>query len=212
MHKRLNLFALMLAWPLAFANDIPRVAECQKPVYSLDHYEGDQEQMLKVAIESYKACLLHVVSSYEKSGRGSPYETRFAERAIERIDLDMQAVWPRTEIIESARDHGLWSEDQTAAAVSIRDEYRNHIYVLVAQPAGGFFVVDITPIEQALVGKLGTFDKSEYEHLETHPAEWLSKSYDHWILSVRLEAWREGRRYVVDGPVVIKFDGTIVWQ
>ncbi|MEM6819049.1 MAG: hypothetical protein AAF578_09660, partial [Pseudomonadota bacterium] len=70
----------------------------------------------------------------------------------------------------------------------------------------------ITPIEQALVGKLGTFDKSEYEHLETPPAEWLSKSYDHWVLSVRFEAWRDGRRYIVDGPVVIKFDGAIVWQ
>ena len=73
-------------------------------------------------------------------------------------------------------------------------------------------VVDITPIEYALLGKLGAPDRSRYERFETEPVEWLTVADDFFLLDVRLRAWRDGQRYTVFGPVHVNADGSVVWQ
>ena len=211
-HNNYSLIILLSIVAPAIATELPQVADCEKPIYSLDQYESDKELLLELEIQAYKECLLNVAYGHEQSETGSQIEIRKAKRAIERIPLDWQAVWPLTNVIEIARSGGLWTKNKRAAAVSIVDDSGTHVYVVLIVPDSDFLVADITPIERGLFGKLGRADRSEYERFETKPVEWLEETDDHFLLDVRLRAWRNGQRYTVSGPVIVKVDGLVIWQ
>ncbi len=96
MLNKPTLIAIFCMAAPAIAGDLPQVADCEKPFYSLDQYETDSELMLDLAVKAYKECLLHVVYSHEQSDVGSSVEVAGAERAIKQIDADLQTVWPQS--------------------------------------------------------------------------------------------------------------------
>ncbi len=209
---RYTLLALLPVFSPVIANDLPRLSDCEKPVYSLDQYESDQELMLELDIKAYKECLLHVVDSHNQSDAGRPRERMTAARKLEQIDLDQQAVWPQTEVIHVAQSTGLWTQNRSAAAVSISDDWGTGVYVVLNRENDAPLVVNITRIGSALFIKLGLADRTEYESYEIQPVEWLEETNARFILSVRLRAWRDGQRYTVSAPVVVNADGSVIWQ
>ena len=86
--KRYTLLALLLVASSVNASDLRQVADCEKPIYSLDQYASDQDLMLELAIKAYEECLLFVAYDHEQSEKGSHSEIAKANRAIERIPLD----------------------------------------------------------------------------------------------------------------------------
>jgi len=210
--KRYTLLALLLVFSPLIANDLPRASDCEKPVYSLDKYDSDQELMLELDIKAYKECLLHVVDSHNQSEVGSAGERKAAQRELERIYLDQQAVWPQTDIIQAAQSTGLWTDGRSAAAVSILAEWGTGVYVVLSRKDEMPLVVNVTRIGSALFTKLGLAARSEYERYEIEPVECLEETDSRFMLSVRLRAWRDGQRYTVSAPAIVSADGSIIWQ
>ncbi len=198
--------AILLAVSQSVASESPRVSDCEEPVYALDRSNPRPELHLELGIMRYRECLLYVVDAGDSS------EAQEAKFALQRVLLNQQSVWPLTDVIESAQTEGLWTDSNTAAALSIRNDLGTHVYVVLARPDRESLAVDITPIEYGLLGKLGTSDRSQYERFETEPVEWLDVTEDYFLLNVRLRAWRDGQRYTVFGPVRINADGTVIWQ
>ena len=116
------------------------------------------------------------------------------------------------DLIAEAKATGTWNDDRTAAAVSIPSENRTGVYVMLVQPNGEHTTIDISRIEDGLFAKLGTADRAEYEKYETTPIEWTALEDGKLLLKVRLRAWRDGQRYTVSGPVIIRPDGSVLWQ
>lgn len=119
---------------------------------------------------------------------------------------------PEIDLIAEAKATGTWNDDKTAAAVSIPSENRTGVYVLLVQANGEHTTTDISRIEDGLFAKLGTADRAEYEMYETAPIEWMTLEDGNLLLMVRLRAWRDGQRYTVAGPVIIRPDGSVLWQ
>lgn len=93
MLRIFSLIAILLAAVPAHANDLPKVADCDEPEYSLDQYEDDKELMLELAVKAYKECLLHVVHSHQQSDSGNESEIAKASKALKAADIGLQAVF-----------------------------------------------------------------------------------------------------------------------
>ena len=209
---RYTLVALLLVFSSAIASDLPLVSECEKPVYSLSQYDSDPELMLELAIKAYRECLYNVVISHSDPEAGSQSESKAAYREIERIELDQQAVWPQTEIVQIAQSTGLWTEDRSAAALSIPADWGTALYVVLFRSDAKPLVVNISRVGPALFLKLGLAPQSEYEKYEIQPVEWLEETESQVMLSVRLHAWRDGQRYTVSTPIAVDDEGFVIWQ
>lgn len=119
---------------------------------------------------------------------------------------------PEIDLVAEAKASGIWNDDRTAGAVSIPGDSRSNIYVLLLLPNGDHKTTDISRIEDGLFAKLGTAERSEYERYETTPIEWKTLEDGDFLLKVRLRAWRDGQRYTVSGPVIVRTDGSVLWQ
>lgn len=119
---------------------------------------------------------------------------------------------PDIDFLAEASASGIWNDDRTAAAVSIPMGNRTGVYVLLVRPNGEHTTADISRIENGLFAKLGTAERSDYEKYETAPIEWKALEDGNLLLKVRLQAWRDGQRYTVLGPVIIRPDGSVLWQ
>jgi hypothetical protein len=119
---------------------------------------------------------------------------------------------PDIDWIAEAEASGVWNDNRTAAAISIPSENRTNIYVLLVHPDDQHVAIDISRIEDGLFAKLGTADRTEYEKYESTPIEWEALENGKLLLTVRLRVWRDGQRYTVSGPVIIRPDGSVLWQ
>ena len=115
-------------------------------------------------------------------------------------------------LVAEARASGLWTNDGTAAAVSIPMDNRTGVYVLLEREDGEYTIADISRIEDGLFTKLGLAKPVDYDRYETLPVEWIALEGGDLLLKVRLQAWRDGRRYTVSGPVIIRSDESVHWQ
>ena len=134
---------------------------------------------------------------------GSLLAITSATFAAEESDIDL---------IAEARASGLWTDDGTAAAVSIPMDNRTGVYVLLVRPNGEYTIADISRIERGLFTTLGLATPADYEKYETQPVEWITLEDGNLLLKVRLQAWRDGQRYTVSAPVIIRPDGSVLWQ
>ncbi len=89
---------------------------------------------------------------------------------------------------------------------------RTGVYVLLMRPNGEYTIADISRIQDGLFTKLGLAEPADYERYETQPVEWITLEGGNLLLKVRLRAWRDGQRYTVSGPVIIRPDGSVLWQ
>ena len=116
------------------------------------------------------------------------------------------------DLVAEAKEAGLWSHDKSFGAVSIAGISGTRVYVLLLQPSGEYVEIDVSRIEDGLFIKLGLAERAKYEKYETTPIEWHALEGGNMQLTVRLRAWRDGQRYTVTGPVVVRSDGSLIWQ
>lgn len=116
------------------------------------------------------------------------------------------------DLVAEANASGIWTSDRTAAAVSIPMKNRTAVYVLLMNPSGEFTTADVSRIEDGVFRKLGLAQRSDYERYETRPIELSTLDDGNLLLKVRLRAWRNGQRYTVSGPVIVRADGSVLWQ
>jgi hypothetical protein len=70
---------------------------------------------------------------------------------------------------------------------------------------------DVSQVETANFGVWGR-KRSEYDRYETTPVEWLSREDGLLQVVMRTRAWREGQRYTMNHPLLIKTDGTVLFR
>jgi hypothetical protein len=86
------------------------------------------------------------------------------------------------------------------------------LIVEVLLPDQTIKTLDVTRVESGLFGKLGVEGKSGYERYTVSLVRWAEGAQDNDILFVQLQAWKEGQRYTVSGPIAITDNGEIIWQ
>jgi hypothetical protein len=86
------------------------------------------------------------------------------------------------------------------------------ITVEVQLPDQSTKTLDVTKVEAGLFGKLGIAGKSSYERHTLSLLRWSEDTEDADILYVQLQAWKDGQRYTVSGPIAITDGGEIIWQ
>lgn len=208
-----NLFTLLvlIAWiSQSLGSELPRVSECEEPVYSLDESSADPELKLELGVMAFTECLFHVIDSHEQSPSGDQGQIRIARRAYERIDLDIQELFPRIDVINAAMANGLWTESRNAAAVVVHTK-AGYVFVML-KISDNYLVVNVSPIVPALFAKLGSADRAEYQKYTVEPVRWIRETGPTFVAELRLRAWRDDQRYSVTAPVVVNQDGTVSWQ
>ena len=104
------------------------------------------------------------------------------------------------------------TKDSSKCAKLIEKEALVEIVVEVQLPDQTTKKLDVTKIENGLFGKLGRAGKSSYENHSLSLLRWSEGAKDIDILFVQLQAWKDGQRYTVSGPIAITDDGKIIWQ
>lgn len=127
--------------------------------------------------------------------------TTSARRALPKISTD--------EIIR-AIDRGLWNTNKTALALSFLRPKASLLFVFLEQQDGGYLAVDVSRMENANIGFIGP-DRL-YDRVETAPLKWLHRNDGLFQIQMRTRAWSSGQRYTGSGTLVIKPDGTCIWQ
>ncbi|MEM9403721.1 MAG: hypothetical protein AAGA44_14715 [Pseudomonadota bacterium] len=151
----LTLVFLITSVTQSLAGELPRVSDCEKPVYALDNSSSDPELTLEHGVLAFKECLLHLIDSHEQSPTGDQSEIQMARRAIEKTSLDIQALFPRTDVVSAANESGLWTEDRKAAAVVVETKAGN-VFVVLETGREQYLVANVSPIVSGLFAKLGT--------------------------------------------------------
>jgi hypothetical protein len=207
----LTLIFLFSSVTQSLAGELPKVSDCEEPVYALDDSSPDPELTLELGIMAFKECLLHLIDSHKQSSSGDQSEIQMARRAIEKTYLDIQALFPRTDVVGAAKETGLWTDDRKAAAV-VADTKAGNVFVVLETAQEQYLVANVSPIVSGLFAKLGTTDRSDYERYVVEPVRWLNQTDSQVVAEFRLRAWRDGQRYSVTGPVAVNSDGTVDWQ
>ena len=83
--------------------------------------------------------------------------------------------------------------------------------MLLRQPDGTYLAADASGVEAGNFGKLGR-PRTDYEHFETTPVEWLYRNDGFFQVRIRTRAWRAGKRYTVSEPLIIRPDGTVLYR
>jgi hypothetical protein len=105
--------------------------------------------------------------------------------------------------------------------VEFKQDRRRHCYpeaqgvaslVFLRQTHGDYLAVDVSGMEGANFGYLGTTPRSGYDRFETTPLKWLHRDDGLFEIQMRTRAWRSGQRYTASGTLVIKPDGTCISQ
>jgi hypothetical protein len=125
-----------------------------------------------------------------------------------------QKAMPRqiaTNQLVQALESGLWNSNRTAVAVSVKQSKASVVFVFLRQTNGHYLATDASGVEGGNFGNLGR-PRTDYERFETTPVDWLNRE-DGWCQVVmRTRAWRDGQRYTVSEPLLIKPDGTILYR
>jgi hypothetical protein len=107
---------------------------------------------------------------------------------------------------------GLWNPNGTAVAASFARPKSSLIFAFLRQPDGNFLAVDVSRVEGANLGKLGTAGRAGFERCETMPVKWLPRDDGLFQVVMRTRAWKAGQRHTASEPLVVKPDGTPVWR
>ena len=110
-----------------------------------------------------------------------------------------------------ALESGLWNSNRTALAVSITQPKASVVFVFLRQTNGTYLAADASGVAGGNFGKLGR-PRTDYERFETTPAEWLHREDGWFQVRMRTRAWRDGQRYTVSEPLLIKPDGTVLYR
>jgi hypothetical protein len=136
-----------------------------------------------------------------------------------RIDEDLAVVAFRalrtnvsTNEIVQALGKGLWNTNKTAVAIAIAKPKASLIYVFLRQTSGKYLAVDVSDLEGANFGHLGIAGRAGYDRFETIPIQWLHRDDGLFEIMMRTRAWKGRQRYSTSGALVIKPDGTLLWQ
>lgn len=105
---------------------------------------------------------------------------------------------------------GLWNTNRTAVAVSFVKPKASVIVVFLRQPNGAYLATDASGVEDGNFGKLGIGGRAGYERFETVPVQWLRRDDQLFQVVMRTRAWKNGKRYTVSEPLIIKPDGTVL--
>jgi hypothetical protein len=115
-----------------------------------------------------------------------------------------------TNEIARALDHGVWNSNQTAVAIAIAKPKASLLCVFLRQTGGDYLAADVSDIEGKNIGVIGP--DRHYDRRETTPVKWWHRDDGLFEIQMRTQAWSSGRRYTMSGRVVIKPDGTCLWQ
>ena len=92
----------------------------------------------------------------------------------------------------------IWNSDKTASASCVLNKFPTCQVVLNGK------IIDVTKVTYSNIVKLGTLGIIDYEKVVTEPIEWLKNTNDIQLIKFRTQAWRNGQRYTVVEPVLIK--------
>ena len=114
--------------------------------------------------------------------------------------------------VDRAIGRGLWNSNKTAIAIAIPKPKTSLLFVFLRQTHGDYLAVDVSGLEGANFGFLGTTPRSGYDRFETTPLKWLRRDDGLFQIQMRTRAWKSGQRYTAAGTLLIKPDGTCLWQ
>lgn len=92
----------------------------------------------------------------------------------------------------------IWNPERSAVAFCSH-EGESRCYVI-----SGENTINVSQVENANIGKLGTAKKEEYEKVVTTPVKWLKSENEILMVSFKTEAWLSGEKLSAIEPVVIK--------
>jgi hypothetical protein len=92
----------------------------------------------------------------------------------------------------------LWNEERSASASCDKDD------MPICKITISGVSVDVSQVTYSNLGKLGIYKLSEYERVVTFPTEWLQSNHEIHMVEFKTQAWRNGQRYTVSEPVLIK--------
>lgn len=113
------------------------------------------------------------------------------------------------EQLSTALANGLQHPDGTAVAIAISRSGASLILVLIRKSDSSYVVADASQVESANFGMWGR-KRHEYDRYETIPVQWLPRDDGLLQVSIQTRAWRNGQRYAVAEPLIIKPDGTVL--
>ena len=116
-----------------------------------------------------------------------------------------------TNEIVRALGTGLWNSNKTAVAVAIARPKASLLFVFLRQTSGQYLAVDVSGMEGCNFGHLGTA-RAGYDRFETTPVQWWHRDDGLFEVQMRTRAWNQGQRYATSQTLVIKPDGTCLWQ
>ena len=114
-------------------------------------------------------------------------------------------------MVKDAIESGLWNTKKTAVALTIRKAAGTLCFVLIRQSQNRFMTVDVRNVESSNFGKLGS-PRMHYDRYETAPTKWLERDDSNYQVVFRTHAWKDGQRFTVKEPLIIKSDGTPLWR
>jgi hypothetical protein len=113
--------------------------------------------------------------------------------------------------IRAAIQTGLSHPEGKVRAISIARKEGTFILVLICKSDGTCVAADASNVELANFGYFGR-PRGEYERFETLPTRWLPRTDGLLQVLIRTRAWRDGQRYTVSEPLIIKPDGTVLFR
>jgi hypothetical protein len=113
--------------------------------------------------------------------------------------------------LATALSNGLRHPNGAAVAIAIPRKEASLILVLIRSSDGGYVVADASQVESANFGVWGR-KRHEYDRYETTPIKWLPRDDGLLQESIQTRAWRNGHRYTVTEPLLIKPDGTVLFR
>jgi|WetSurMetagenome_2_1015567.scaffolds.fasta_scaffold716542_1 hypothetical protein len=118
-----------------------------------------------------------------------------------------------TEEIAKAFQSALWNSDKTAVAISLAGGQKESlVYVFIRQKDGAFLAVNASDVELGNIGKLGMAKRDGYSRIETKPVKWLIGNNGLLRIELNTKAWKDGKRYSVTEPLIIKPNGSVLWR
>ena len=145
------------------------------------------------------------VASIEDSALDEALLDSAREVLLEEISL---------EGLEEVLGKGLWNSNRTAVAISIPmpPPKASRSFIFLYQPDGTFLACDASGVEGGNFGKLGTAKRERYDRYETTPIKWLSRDDGYFQVMMQTRAWKDGQRYTVAEPLVIRKDGLVIYR
>ncbi|MGO1070639.1 hypothetical protein [Lysobacter sp. CA199] len=111
---------------------------------------------------------------------------------------------------EPPPDGAVWNADRSAAAVSTDTGKGAAVFAFLRQRDGSYLKVDLSEVESRNLAKLGR--GRDHDRVATRPMAWLRREDGLLQLKIQTRAWRKGKRYSAEEPLILQRDGQILWR